>query len=350
MYYYLLNETFDIVDIVENYTSMLWVDRYSDIGDIEIVTNDMAFGNKCRPDYYVVSNESDRAMIIEDISKTIDPEAGASIKITGRSLESILCRRIISKQISLNGNLQTEITRLLSENITSPKDADRTIRNFRIEASNDSYIQSKTVTTEPLLGKSVFDVVKAICEVYGIGFKVALRDKQFVFTLYNGIDRSYDVKNINPVIFSPKLDNLINSSYAEVTSSEKNIAVVLGKDQNEKDLLVIVGEGAGLKRKETYVSATDVDSKDESGSYNESEYQKKLMQRGYESLLENRKQLGFDGEAVPNQSYVYGKDYMIGDIVEVENEFGKTSKSRIVEYIHSYDENEYKAYPTFIII
>ena len=48
-----------------------------------------------KEDYYLVNNESEHVMIIEDMTITTDVEEGKRLKITGSSLEKILDRRIV---------------------------------------------------------------------------------------------------------------------------------------------------------------------------------------------------------------------------------------------------------------
>ena len=48
-----------------------------------------------KQDYYLQSKESEHVMIVEKIQITSDTEDGNHVTVTGRSLESILDRRIV---------------------------------------------------------------------------------------------------------------------------------------------------------------------------------------------------------------------------------------------------------------
>lgn len=72
-----------------------------------------------------------------------------------------------------------------------------------------------------------------------------------------------------------------------------------------------------------------------------------LLNRGYEKLSEYGTTVTFDGTVEPNTTFVYKKDYFLGDKVSVENEFGITAKARIVEVIEVVDENGYSVEPKF---
>ena len=88
-------------------------------------------------------------MIIEDIKINADTEEGNHLIVTGRSLESILERRIIWGQRIFNGNLQNGIQTMLNECIISPSIADRKISNFVFVPSADPKITSLKIDSGP---------------------------------------------------------------------------------------------------------------------------------------------------------------------------------------------------------
>ena len=45
--------------------------------------------------------------------------------------------------------------------------------------------------------------------------------------------------------------------------------------------------------------------------------------------------------------YVYGKDYGIGDLVQIQDANGFNVPTRLIEFIQSQDDSEVKFYPTF---
>lgn len=117
----ILNTDLDAVSIVDTYESFIWTDRYYAYGDFELYEA-MRDGllDYIKQDYYLQSKESEHVMIVEKIQITSDTEDGNHVTVTGRSLESILDRRIVWGQKLLSGNLQNGIKTLLNENIISP--------------------------------------------------------------------------------------------------------------------------------------------------------------------------------------------------------------------------------------
>lgn len=107
----------------------------------------------------------------------------------------------------------------------------------------------------------------------------------------------------------------------------------------------------GLSRRELYVNASDISITNEDGSSRtDSEYYKLLKQRGYETLYENNYTKAFSGEVDAKKTFIYGKDFFIGDIVQVENEYKMETKVRVTEFVISQDQNGYRTYPTFELL
>lgn len=80
------------------------------------------------------------------------------------------------------------------------------------------------------------------------------------------------------------------------------------------------------------------------------QYRQLLIQRGLEGLADKRTTLMFDGKVEPRLQYTFGVDYQVGDIVQLENEYGMSNKTRIIEYVISHDTSGSEAYPTFAAV
>ena len=55
----------------------------------------------------------------------------------------------------------------------------------------------------------------------------------------------------------------------------------------------------------------------------------------------------FEGSINPEQTFIYKKDYNLGDLVTVENEYGISEEPRIVEIVETNDNNGYFVEPKF---
>ena len=336
---FVLNDNFEAIDIIDSYESVIWTDRYIGYGDFEIYAP-FSFDllNKVKQDYYLTILDSDHVMIVEGVEILSDTDTGNRLKITGKSLESILNRRILWYDVTFSGtSLQDAIESILTNTIINPQIEERKISNFIFEATDDERITSLTLEDEYTKDQNVYDIISTICKRNFIGYKVTLNDQnQFVFKLYMGEDRSY--KQIaNPyVVFSPNYENIINSNYIDSTELMKNITLVVGEQTS-----ITVGSGEGLLRREIYTDARSINP-EEVQDYNEA-----LKRMGNYTLQDNSRVKNFEGEVDAVRMFVYGEDFFIGDVVQISNEYSIEGSARVMEFIKSDDASGSKAYPTF---
>lgn len=335
--------------VLDVYNSFIWTDRYFKYGDFELhasMSEDLL--QYLKQDYYITNANSEHVMIIEKLLINSDIENGNTITVSGRSLESLLERRIVWNRTTLSGNLQNGIKKLLNENVISPSDSNRKIDNFIFEESTDSAITGLTIDGQ-YTGDNLYEVIASICQEKDIGFKITLNaSNQFVFKLYSGVDRSYG-QSVNPyVVFSPNFENIIESNYIESKMALKNVTLIGGEGEGTARKYTSVGTASGLDRRELFTDARDVRSEDDDGNaIPEADYLEQLRQRGREKLAENVDVVAFEGEADVSTMFTYGVDFFMGDVVQIANEYGHETKSRIVELISSESEEGVSTYPTF---
>lgn len=348
---FVLNENFETVAVIDTYVSLIWTERYSECGDFELYTLvDPTLLHYIRKDYYLSIKESNATMIIEDILLDTDVESGLYITVTGRSLESILDRRIIWGQKDIKGNLQDAIQLLLNDSIISPSDPDRQINNFIFEKTTNEYIAQLNIDVQ-FTGDNLYDVIATLCNEAKVGFRIILNESnQFVFSLYYGKDRSYDQDENSYVVFSPEFDNIINSSYVESNKTLKNVTLVAGEGEGASRRMTSVGSGTGLNRREMFTDAGDISSNVDSGNLLSNEYVAKLEQRGIDELSKNAAVSSFEGKVDSTRMFLYGVHFFIGDIVQVANEYGIEGTARITELIRSHSDAGLDVYPTFKMI
>lgn len=346
-----LDKDFKSVGIVDTYISFIWTDRFSECGDFEICTpSDLDMIALLKPGYYLWFKESDHQMLIEGYETVSDVETDNTIIFTGRSLESILDRRIIWTQTNIDENLQDGIEKLLNENVINPSDSSRKIENFIFKRSTDERI-TKLKLTAQYTGDNLYDVICTICKENKIGFKVVLTDEnKFEFSLYLGQDRSYAQDANGYVVFSPDYENILNSDYLESNKTYKNVTLVAGEGEGAERRVVTVGAAEGLDRRELFTDARDISSSVDGGTISDDEYMNQLVQRGTEKLSENKMVKTFDGEMDTSQLYSFKEHYDIGDIVQLKDIYGIEASARIIEYIFSKSVSEESRYPTFEII
>lgn len=338
----IMNDQFQRLAIIDDYNSFIWTTRYYTSGDFQLMVDvSEANMNLFMQDYYVVRDDDDNVGIIEDIKIQRNEDAHEVMIITGRFLDSIIARRIIAVQTTVSGKVSACIEQLLTENIINPSVSARKIANFTV----DSYEISTRMQAQ-YTGKNLLETISAICTTYGIGYKVTLNeDNEFVFQLYEGVDRTYD-QTANPwVIFSDTYDNLLSSEYEENYKTLANAVLVAGEGEGLDRKTAWVTDGStGLDRHEIYKDQRNIQSND--GEIPDEEYYELLEESGKESLTKYT--TAFTGKVYFN-GITYKEDIGMGDLCVIKNSrWGIYLNTRLVEVIESVNEaGEYSITPTF---
>jgi len=342
---FILNEKFESVYVLNDFESFIWTDRYNEAGEFEVY----AYPSPGLIEYgefgsYLWFSETNRLMIIEYFERTSNAETGDRVAIKGRSLEWILTRRIVWTDTIIDDTLQNGIKSLINSAIINPTIADRKISNFIFKDTDDPAILNMTFNDQ-FLGNSLYDVIKEACKRHGVGFRILLdKSFNFVFELYYGKDRSYSQIALPQVTFSRRLYSNINSSeYIENWEDYKNVVLVSGNEGSDVQTFISVGTESGLNRRETFINASGVSGKE----VTHAQFIAALEEEGNQALSDNKIAKAFDGSVDANRPFIYGEDYFLGDLVEVEDDFGVQGKFRISEFMWNYSNNNVSCYPTF---
>lgn len=340
MYIYVLDKNLKRIGLIDNYVSLIWTTRYYFCGDFELylpVTTE--FINMLLIGYYLETTESKYVMIIESIDIKTDIENGNYLTVSGRSVESLLDRRIVANRLSANNQpIETLANYLVEWNFINPmtEKALRKMDEIAISAETKGF--SDEITTQ-YFGDNVYDAITDLCQAYGYGFRMPLINGKFTFEMYAGLDRTRSQKDNVPAVFSPDFENLVNTEYTYDTQEYKNVAFVAGEGEGSARKTTFSGKMAGLERREMYVDARDLSSENISS---DSQYVSMLISRGKDKLAEMNVFPEYVGEVNNFPDYCG-----LGDIVEVENEFGMKATARITEIIESYSTSGNTRVPTF---
>lgn len=370
-----LDKYFNNVMLLDVYQSFIWTDKYQSYGDFELYTPPTPEVVKnVQKDYYVWYRKSERAMIVETIEQKTDLENGDLVIIMGRSLESILERRcLVDRDIStpLGEDLQDYMEKVFNKCFGNAAGENREISNFFFERNPDleksKFEEGKApYALGEFFGLNVYDITVELCKANNLGFKVTLEMREheglerncFIFRLYKGVDRSYDQEQRPFVTFSSNFGNLLSSDYYSSFQNYHNFAYVSyekdetdPEDSSKRYTVYYMGsafnektEPKGLYRRETMTSGSV--SSDE---YKEDESTLKtlLNQQAIDKLKETDVTEAFDGEVDPYGQYQYGRDFHVGDIVQIRNHRGYEAKTRVTAVTFSSDTSGEKIYPTF---
>lgn len=348
---YFLDSDFEEVMVLDSFKSLIWADKYWEAGELDLVCAPLpsTFAGLLNTAYFRIP-QSPHRMVLETLNIKTDIEDGDVLIIKGRSLESLLDRRIIWDGISLLGDLQTTLGQVFYDNVTNPDDPDRDLP-FNYIYSTDPVITAMSINTQ-FSGEILYDAICAICKAYGLGFTVFYNSGTglFDFKLIAGKDRSYSQSTNSTVAFTAKLNNLLNSNYIASNKLLKTVCLVAGEEGvgNVRTKVYVAAPGGsltGLNRREVYLEA-NINRRTESGDMTEAEYLLALAGKGEEELAKRTYLEAFDGE-VDTTMYNYGDDFEMGDILQLADKYGHQTKSRVVEMVYSQDADGIKMYPIF---
>lgn len=351
---YVLDTSLNVVGVVDNFISFIWNERYYAYGDFEIyMVASRDLFDIFQKNRYVAISKSKKLMIIESLKIETDIEDGDKLTVKGRSLESLLERRVVFDQTDVSGNFQNAVKKLITDSIINPAISDRKINNFTFSDSTDPRITPLTLKAQ-YLGENIYEIISDLCKINNIGFKVEQNGSNFEFSLYRGADRSYSQKNNSYVIFSKSFDNLVNTDYSETDEKYKNVALIGGEIREETPrFLAVTGTATGLERRETFVDASGTSSmkyqgpEQEEEQMDDDEYGAILIQKGKEELAGLGTITDVDAQIEFRGTYTPEEDYFLGDTVQIVDDYNVDSKATIIEMITSYDSDGISVYPTF---
>lgn len=359
MVIHVLDRSFNLVGVVDDYISVIWRPAYYDVGDFELYINASSEAVQLLQKNRYLVRDTDievdesgnvtytKVMIIKNIALSTDAENGDHLTYTGRELKYLLHQRIVWKQTRMSSRVEYGIRRLVTENAISPTDPNRVIPNLVLGAEAGlSASMDKQVT-----GKQLDEAITEICATYGYGWEVFIYNTSMVFIVYQGVDRSYNQSERPYVVFSDEFDNILNSEYQMQSEAYANTALIGGEGEGTDRIYTSVGDGnSGLERYETFTDGSGISQN--KGNENEiplNEYLLLLQETGKESLAEMAITEGFSGEVFSDGAFKYGVDFFIGDTVTVINHYGISKDVMVLSAIESQDETGTKLIPQFNI-
>jgi hypothetical protein len=212
-------------------------------------------------------------MTVEFVENKIDSEGRQLLSVKGRSLESILEDRtarntfvnlFTTPKWVLTGTPGAIARQIFNEicrtNVNFADDEIPFLQPGSILPASTIVEPDEEITVEIPL-QSVYKAIKDICDNYDLGFRLVRNfdESELYFDIYSGSDRTTLQSLLEPVVFSPDLDNLTNTSEITSIASYKNVAYVF----HTYGVQVVTADGVsveveGFDRKVLEVDASDI--------------------------------------------------------------------------------------------
>lgn len=344
---------FNQIAIIDDYTSLIWTEKYQEVGDFELeLRYDKKWKDILKQDYYCRIDPSERTMIIEKVQIEHDDDGLSVMTVSGRSVECILERRIVyKKQTFDNVSIQDSIKKLFEAEIIAPESDNRKISNFKFVESKDAYI-TKLKFKQDYDGDSILDVIEDLCSDKRMGYKILMDDdNNFNFQFYKGVDRSMEQRLNEVVVFSENYDNLISSEYYSDKSEFFNTIYVTASNSeggsSKTEVNLDETPAKGLARRETTCSESDLQSNSKT-SDNKGLSSDAKKSKGRIKLKKDYKiKEVMEGDISYESMFVYPDDYQVGDKVQFIDIYGNNRAMTVTEMVIGRDDSGYTMIPTF---
>lgn len=342
--------------------SIMWVERYRDAGEFEIVAKASSNIRALLPLGSLISHTKTlEIMMVENHETQNKPDEDATVKITGRSLEAWLENRVVGADfysVNPSANLVDEYT--LASNYT-PAQAIALVNDFikigTVVDANDGLQYLEIVTSLGNVGtqeernvprKDVHAALLEILEVEDLGIKVIRRTPNpptngsatnHRLVVHKGANRK------NRVIFSAKGGDLSQIDYFWTNRKLKNDVLVVGRYIETR---VSDGSISDYDRRTLVVDASDIDGWRDAAPTGTAltNTLNRMVTRGRQALRKQKERNIVRADVAPISRFEYRKDYNIGDLVTVSGEDGIRQSMRVTEHAEIIDGTGFSSHPT----
>jgi hypothetical protein len=388
---YIYNPDIELQGVIDGYSSLRWRRRYFEPGEFELHAPATADNIALLTEGNIIHRlDRSEAGIVEGIKITTSDSTGEEITATGRMGSSMLDRRIIMPTINFNGSVEDTVRKIVSDNAITARPLPHlvlgTVGGFAPTA------------TGQVTYKTALSAIEALSKAAPLGFRTRLDvpNKQWIFEVYDGVDRTVTQKNRPYILFSDEFRNIDKPECTFDDTGYANFAYVGGEGEGNNRVIVTIDHTGGEPRRELWVDAKDLqNTEDTSESFSgdgntasfalahtpssvssvtvgsstasysisgstitispapkqgasidvsysykklsDAAYAAQLTQRGLEKLVEAKKSESFTAAAVDTQNFQYLVDWDLGDIVSFEK-WGIRLDERITE-VEEVDEN-----------
>jgi hypothetical protein len=312
----------------------------------------------------VVNNQRDKALIIEDVSASLDDQ---HLTFTCIPLKGMLNYRIVHPNDSGGvgnapwvGRYQSQVmTWMVSDNlITQTRDNDRKFWN---DARTVNLLRVAPVKT---IGDTIDfavdwntglmgDTITSIAKMYGVtqktplGWNIYITEdyKAFEMDVYLGREKHIDQTILPPVVFSEEFGNLKNATYQYSIKDWRNVAYMQWNngttDQNTPVGEKTHGDTISFLRKEIIINSSKKTSTE-------------VQSEGRSELNKRPHIESFQAEIINNNRTMstYNEDWILGDIITVQSKQVLKDNlislnAQITQIEETYDSGEYTINATF---
>jgi hypothetical protein len=384
---YTLNENFLAKDMIDQFTSAIWTERYSLAGDVQLVVPATPKNiTVLSPGIFLSLRGSKEVMQIQ--TQSIEDNL---MTVTGETLVKFLNERFawfknpestdagerIKDYVDDTKKPGQFISEIVNKTAISPTSFGGAYApadlNWPLEVlpalTLGAIDTSGTAKRLTMPVGPVYDGISRLATDEGVGISLYLNSADTLtgytlkFKTYQGKDRTSTQTTYPLIRLVPELDSISDVKELHSIASYKNVAYVYYQGIITEHLaeptlpspegfarrsLVVNPEGDPAGHQVTLpgqwgrpYTVTVVDAGDIAAF---------RAQIAKDALANNNYIRAIDGEVSRTNEYVFGTDYDLGDIIELEGLTGTIQKARVTEYIRAHDSTGERAYPTLSVL
>ncbi|HIG0356305.1 TPA: siphovirus ReqiPepy6 Gp37-like family protein [Clostridium sporogenes] len=357
---YIFSRDLELKGILDTFTSLRWIRRYSKTGEFELhcALNSNTL-NLLKRENIIFKKDDVEAGYIETRQLKIGEDGQEYLEVKGKFLTNYLDRRISWDRVNFSGKTEELMRALVNYNAINPTNIDRKIPNLTLGSLKGF---NEDIKYQNSFG-NIIECLENISNTNNLGYRnlLNIKNRKIVFDIYKGVDRTINNGTIAPCIFSRDFENILEQEYMDSLNNYKNTTLIAGAGEGKDRKLTSIGNTKGLDRFELYVDARDLNDKEEkkkivvdrdeegnvTGEHEETyeveipwdRYEPQLLQRGKEKLEEYKEIQTFDSKINVLGNNKYKVDFDLGDIVTVvDKKWGIKIDVRITEIEETYED------------
>lgn len=343
MILHIFDRNYKFIGFIDNFISLTWKEQYQNVGALTLFCNDSVKNIKYLQQGYFVWQKGKRTAMIIRYVKPVEGES--QIEVRGYTSLWLLSQRTIYPTQTIY-NIETGMYNLVKHSFTSSSARKVTDLDYAF-AKGFTYVLDTQYTLIDLM-----EAENALAVESGLGFYMQFdyENKKNIFTVYEGLNRTYGNGVNKPAMFSTEFGNLQNTIIIDDMTIFKNVAIVAGAGEGVARIVIEVGTATGWDRYELPVDARDLQQEYTDDNGNEvsltlAQYKIILQARGIKKLNEHVHALSFSGEV---NTQDFGEKYYLGDIVSCKSDrYNMRIDSRVTEYEEVTENNITKLKLTF---
>lgn len=339
----ILSPDLSILGEIDDYESLSFTRRWHRPGEFELHINRHKQNiDSLQKDNLVILGRGARKVGVikhREISLDETGKQGEVWKIVGQTLGEITARRITVPPTGqaydiIRAPAETVMKHYVLANVIAPQDPKRAIEQM---VNGTDQGRGSVLSWQSRYAPLADELEKlSLASGLGWGIELDLAQRKLVFEVYEGRDLTTGQTVNPPMIFSPEFESIKTQHYVDSDVNYRNVAIVAGQGEGELRDVVVVGESAGLARKEIFIDARDLPETDS------------LYERGQQKLDEMKSDMLLEGQIMATGPFRYGEDYDLGDIVTIRNkDWGVTLDARITEVKEVYEPSGFTLEATF---